>query len=105
MKVTNPNILMEENSSGLSSIKINGNEVEIKLKNSATLIVLTKITEDGALEHDLNYISAKKQKSIERKRAKIMELQKEIEEEILDENEILDGNDFANLDSVTDLII
>lgn len=107
MNVTNPNILAEENSSGLSSIEQKGNELTIKLKNNSVLKVNIVTNEDHDPEFSFNYLSGKEQKSVERMEAKIAELQKAIMEvqgggSVLDEEEDEDDDSNEGDDSSED---
>lgn len=76
MKITNPGIIAEQ-SSALSSVFIEHGELVIQLKNSSTLKVKPQVHE-GELTFEFTYLDSKNAKSIDRKLAKIAELQAEI---------------------------
>lgn len=65
--------------SGLKEITISGHSVVVELKNGSTLTV-SAVTEEGEFSHyDLDMLTGREHKIIQKKREKIQELMKEIE--------------------------
>ncbi|QUH21943.1 hypothetical protein [Alkaliphilus sp. B6464] len=79
MLVNDPNIIVQ--SSGLKEVKIlEGGQIQLELKNKATLIFTPKVLENDLVEYDIEYLKGKDVKKIERLQDKIAKLKEEITE-------------------------